>query len=131
MLSLPKELIVYISQFVNVIHISQKSIDDSYDYNYGKDYPMWNLYATCKSFQWMLDLECLKLCYDESIVTLNINNIYQGPHYDIMFKDIDYYDKGEVIYTEKFDVNKIKECPIIKFLIDKNDYDYVYLNYKC
>lgn len=62
--------------------------------------PMWNLFATCKSFEWMLDLKCLILCIDESIVTLNINRKYHGPHYDLRYNDIDYYENGNCVFTE-------------------------------
>lgn len=46
-----------------------------------------------------------------------------------MFKDIDYYDKGNIILSEKCNVDVIKQYPIIKFLIEKDDWHYVYINY--
>lgn len=77
MLNLPRELIVHISTFVSIIDIRYDDPECNYEYVDDENYPMWNLYATCKSFQWMLDLECLKLCGDESIVTMNINRVYK------------------------------------------------------
>lgn len=126
MLSLPKELIIHISTFMERI----TDLERNYKYDFYSEYPMWNLYATCKSFEWMLrSTECLRLCVDESIVTTNINGVYHGKHYDMMFNDVDYYVNGSILYTEKCDRKVMSEYPIVKLLIDKNNCDYIYLKY--
>lgn len=137
MLSLPRELIIHISTFTSVIYNKSKTEEDTTDYtdilNYvllrDDDYAMWNLYATCKSFQWMLDIQCFILCLDESIVSKTINNVYHGPHYDIRYNDIEYYANGNTTHSEKCDKEIMKKHPIVKFLIEKNDCDYMYLHY--
>jgi hypothetical protein len=78
----------------------------------------------------MSKLECLQLCLDESIITTNIHGVYQGPHYDIRWNDIDYYDKGTVYHNVKCDKEIMKTYPIIKYLIEKDNCDYIYLNNK-
>jgi hypothetical protein len=127
MLFLPKDMIIHISTFTKIIYNYSENLEEETFFDY--DYPMWNLYATCKHFTWMSKLECLKLCLDESIITTNINHVYQGPHYDIRWNDIDYYDKGDIYHSIKCDKEIMKTYPIIKYLIDKDDCDYIYLNF--
>lgn len=129
MLSLPKELIIHISTFTERIDVRYDNPNCNYDYDFYYEYPMWNLYATCKTFQWMLlSTECLRLCADESIVTTNINGVYHGKHYDMMFDDIDYYVNGDIVDSKKCDKKVMSEYPIVKLLIDKNNCDYIYIN---
>lgn len=138
MLSLPRELIIHISQFTPIIDISPPYTEKDYElmnsilnYMAPKDdhYPMWNLYATCKSFRWMIEIVCFRLCLDESIITTTINNVYHGLHYDIRYNDLDYYEYGKWISTEKCNKEIMKQNAIVKFLIEKADIDYVYMHY--
>lgn len=132
MLSLPKDIIIHISTYTKLEDIWSPSLDvDNDDYNYiGQYYPMWNLYATCKHFAWMSTLQLLQLCLDESIVTTNISGKYNGPHYDIRYNDIDYYQDNEWLSSEKCDKETMKSYPIVKYLIDKDDYNFIYINNK-
>lgn len=101
MLKCPRELILHICQFLGKEYISKYDLEDMEDdMNYDIDvvkynnlkqltdgkfyYPVQNLYATCKSFEWMNQLEYICIDQDEFYHTISIrdiNNIYHGMTY--------------------------------------------------
>lgn len=91
MLLLPREVILCVSQFVTIDCINNELfLERSKKYNYS----MRNLYATCKAFKWMLQMECVCLeCgeYRWNITTTDINGKLQGMYYDFCTKGINGY----------------------------------------
>lgn len=119
MLLLPRELILYISQFTTVDDIVDNNLflEKSRKHNY----PMRNLYATCKEFCWMSDLECVYLScgeYQWNIITTDINGKWTGMLYDLCIKGINgyiYYVNGKMI---RENIKSISQC----------DCEYRYIN---
>lgn len=67
-------------------------------------YSMRDLYATCKSFRWMLALECIcveKTDYYHYLITRNINGQSHGMFYNINKYIIEYalFEYGIQTYT--------------------------------
>lgn len=90
MLALPQDIIVYLSQFLNVewIDDDDSEEDDTLvdDHGVGDYYPLRNLYATCKAFKWLEKYECVCAENGEfywNITTKNINGKYNGMHYNL------------------------------------------------
>lgn len=102
----PPELVLCIAKYINKDWVSDDIIDDLEDeINKANDksravelknlkdllietatdfceyYPLWNLYATCKSFSWLSELEYICIENGEfyaNISTRNINGLYHG-----------------------------------------------------
>lgn len=100
MYALPREIILYIATFINKEYISQDCIDDLEDEEIectnlknvleengsdGSYYPIRNLYATCKFFKWLSELEyvCVEIGeFHADIVSVNINGVFNGMLYN-------------------------------------------------
>lgn len=115
MLSLPEDVIVYMSQFFNVKYIYYDSDDESCeeslvnDHGSGDYYPLRNLYATCKAFKWLETYECVMMECGEfywNILTRKITGQYHGMLYNLGSKGIigvSSYQHGKIITENIFD----------------------------
>ena len=133
MLSLPQEVVLHICQYLQYECLDIDYIEDMEDdLNDGKDidfiaykqleavfienngnnyYPTYNLYATCKTFQWLNQLEYIHFDNAElyyNIITKNINGIYHGMVYNGDFNNIvgyALYRDGSVVYQNEMYVD--------------------------
>lgn len=134
---IPKELILHIG---NILKIEQKEKIAIISY------PIWNLYATCKLFSWLSELEylCVEYAnYHYKIITRNINGKFCGMAYDGFFSLRGYYQSGKRL--EGYNYSKMSDdCPdwrldvnIVYYgrdrdLIDPNTYEItMYHEHQC
>ena len=134
MLQCPQEIILHICQYLGKEYLNQYNLDDiEDDINDGKDinlivyenlkqlfienkgddyYPVRNLYATCKAFEWMNKLEYIYISEGEfhyNINTCDINGLYHGMCYNggHNLMGYIYYDHGHMVkqnelYTDSY-----------------------------
>lgn len=112
MLSLSQKIILTIARYINVEYISDDDSDDEdskllQENGEGRYYPIRNLYATCKSFHWLSQLEYIYISTGEFHSNIILCDINGAPSmlYNIdsngLFGFVDYiHNKENQMYTD-------------------------------
>lgn len=127
MLSLPEDVIVYMSQYFNVDYIYDDDSDEDQtlvnDHGVGDYYPLRNLYATCKNFNWLEKYEFVTMDSGEfhwDIVTKLINGQYHGMTYNLCYTGLIGVSSYE--YNKEINTNIHSCSPGGHFRIINNKY---------
>lgn len=87
LITLDRDIICEMSKYFGIYYGKCQNTEDdnsdSDDFEYEKRYDMWNLYASCKSFEWLKTIEfiCMEDGVPIEIITRNINGKIQGMCY--------------------------------------------------